>query len=79
MAFPEFMFRPSNRIPASQLKRKGRDSNDPCLWRETSQMLIIFRLTKQQGIKAKHEQHLFTDAARVYTFTPFFQSCIKIS
>ena len=27
-------------------KRKGRDTNDPCLWRETSQTLIIFRLTK---------------------------------
>lgn len=46
MAFPEFMFRPGNKIPASQRKHKGRDTNDPCLWRETSQTLIIFRLTK---------------------------------
>ena len=46
MAFPEFMFRPGNRIPASQLKRKGRGTNDPCLWRETSQKMIAFRLTK---------------------------------
>ena len=46
MAFPEFMFRPGNIIPASQLKRKGRDTNDPRLWREKSQELITFRLTK---------------------------------
>ena len=46
MAFPEFMFRPGNKIPASQLKRKGRDTNDPRLWREKSQELITFRLTK---------------------------------
>lgn len=46
MVFPEFMFRPSNKIPASGRKRKGRDPNDPRLWREKSQELIIFRLTK---------------------------------
>ena len=46
MAFPEFMFRPGNKIPASQLKRKGRDTNDPRFWWETNQELIAFRLTK---------------------------------
>ena len=46
MVFPEFMFRPSNKIPASGRKRKGRDPNDPRLWWKKSQELIIFRLTK---------------------------------